>query len=187
MNVNRFCSRWELAPLSEVVNGDFVGKFRGAYSTWVLCDGAYVLFSNDEVDRYNKLIGEFFPAKVGQVVSVGRDWLGRFFAIDKSGGEDDGSVLLLDPCTGDIFVIPVDFIAFHDDILVDQLNAALEFDKFVQWVDNNRRPDRGECVGYKVPLVLGGLDEPNNQELANVDVYFDILLQVTLQTRGGWS
>jgi hypothetical protein len=45
-------------------------------------------------------------------------------------------------------------------------------------------PDRRQCVGYKIPLFLGGEDGPDNFEISDLDVYWHITAQLIEKTKG---
>lgn len=52
-------------------------------------------------------------------------------------------------------------------------DACLASSFYKQWKENNKNKDiqNGQCVGYKIPLFLGGTDDISNLELSDVDVY----------------
>ena len=66
-----------------------------------------------------------------------------------------------------ILQIPMSFLDFHNSELVDQRAAVVASTFFNEWLAANPDalplgPDR--CVGYRVPLFLGGRDELANLE-----------------------
>lgn len=127
-------------------------------------------------------VSDAFPEFAQRVCPFGYDWLGRQFAVDLGRVENGQSqVLLLEPGTGEALEIPVDFVAFHDKELVEQSDAALASEFFWVWSDANREALpllRSQCVGYKVPLFLGGNDTADNLEISDVDVYWTICGQL---------
>lgn len=121
-------------------------------------------------------IVEAFPEFASRACPFGYDWLGRQFAIDTS-RQDDGQplVLLLEPGTGEALEIPLPIGAFHDEELVEYRDAALASGFFDTWAREHPREvplGRRECVGYRVPLFLGGSDTIDNLELIDLDVYW---------------
>jgi hypothetical protein len=127
-------------------------------------------------------VSDAFPEFAERVCPFGYDWLGRQFAVD-SGRIENGQpqVLVLEPGAGAALEIPVDFVAFHDEELVEQSDAALASGFFGAWSEAN--PDalpllRSQCVGYKVPLFLGGNDTVDNLEVSDLDVYWTIFGQL---------
>ena len=104
-------------------------------------------------------------------------------------GRSDGGqpqVLLLEPGTGEALEIPVPFSTFHDGELVDYADAALAAEFFEAWSAQHPSalplsPD--QCVGYKVPLFLGGHDDVANLEVSDLDVYWTICGQLRRQVK----
>jgi hypothetical protein len=128
-----------------------------------------------------------FPGYEHRACPFGYDWLGRAFCVDSSriqGGEF--LILLVDLEEGECYEIPASFHGFHDDVLVNQSEAALVASLFSEWaaVNPGKIPlKRSECVGYKVPLFLGGEDNPGNQEVTDLDVYWTLTGQLLANTR----
>ncbi|WP_277621809.1 T6SS immunity protein Tdi1 domain-containing protein, partial [Caballeronia zhejiangensis] len=45
-------------------------------------------------------------------------------------------------------------------------------------------PSYEECVGYRIPLFLGGKDVMDNLETSNLDVYWTLMAQLIRKARG---
>lgn len=83
----------------------------------------------------------------------------------------------------DALEIPVPFSEFHDTELVDHPDAALASDFFVEWLtENPGAVEFEQCVGYVVPLFLGGQDVIGNLELIDLDVYWTLSGQLRVAT-----
>jgi len=148
--------------------------------------GLYRLHSANEIDFWNKLVGEAFPDYEGRFFCFAYDWLGRQFALDKKriqGGEP--LVLMFEPGTGQVLEIPVGFVQFHEDELVNYANEALAADFFEKWLaSGNSAPDRKQSIGYLVPLFLGGTDTLENLKCIDSDVYWSLSAQLLQKVRG---
>ena len=88
---------------------------------------------------------------------------------------------------GEILQIPAGFADFHNFTLVEEPDAALAKSFFGQWAAGNPsllplRPDT--CVGYDIPLFLGGRDEVDNLAVVDIWVYWSISGQLRVQTLG---
>jgi hypothetical protein len=132
-------------------------------------------------------IAEAFPEFAGRVCPFGYDWLGRQFAVD-AGRQQAGRplVLLLEPGTGQALEIPRQFADFHSEELVQHRDAALASGFFEDWADAQGAVlplAQGDCVGYRVPLFLGGRDTVDNLELLDLDVYWTLCAQLRRGTR----
>jgi hypothetical protein len=127
-----------------------------------------------------------FPDHAGRIAVFGFEWLGRQFALDFDRLENgEPLVVMLEPGTGEALQIPVNFVRFHDEELVDFRNEALASEFFDNWAAIN--PDAiplglSECVGYRVPLLLGGRDDVANLEVIDFDLYWSIVGQLRIQT-----
>ncbi len=116
----------------------------------------------------------------------GFDWLGRQFALDRRrGSADDPEVLLLEPGTGEAFEVPVPYSAFHDYGLTEFRHDSVLPEFFDLWRSEVSNHDLAfeNCVGYKTPLFLGGLDETSNLEVIDTEVYWSLAGQMLVATR----
>lgn len=157
---------------------EFAGEFSGAS----FGGGLYRVHDDQTGPRALKLVVEAFPEFAGRVRPFGYDWLGRQFAVD-FGRVDAGQpqVLLLEPGTGEALEVPLPFAAFHDEELVEYADAALAAGFFEDWSAGHGDVlplERNACVGYRVPLFLGGRDATENLELSDLDVYWSICGQL---------
>lgn len=131
-------------------------------------------------------IADAFPELAARACPFGYDWLGRQLAVDVARLVDgQPQILLLEPGTGEALEIPVSFAAFHDEEVIDHGDAALAARFFRSWA--SAHPEctplpRDQCVGYKVPLFLGGTDDLENLEVTDLDVYWAICTQLRRQS-----
>jgi hypothetical protein len=75
--------------------------------------------------------------------------------------------------TGEVLELPYTFVDLHGR-LVEEQRAAFLSENSAEWKTDNQEkvpPDSSSCVGYRVPLFLGGEDEIRNLEVVNLDVY----------------
>jgi len=82
--------------------------------------------------------------------------------------------------------VPSTFVGFHDEELIDYRDAALASESFHAWVvaHGGLVPlHRGQCVGYRIPLFLGGQDVIANFELADIEIYWSLCAQLLRQTQ----
>jgi len=150
-------------------------------------NGMYRLHSA-ETGRIGQAAAELaFPSHAPALVVFGYDWLGRQFALDYA-RVDRGEplIMMLEPGTGEVLGIPSSFVSFHDEELVDHANEALAREFFADW--QSVHPDAvplamSECVGYRLPLFLGGSDTIENLEVTDFDVYWTTTTQLHNQVR----
>ncbi len=149
-------------------------------------NGLYRFHDDRTGPRGLALIDEAFPNFTSRARPFGYDWLGRQFSLDARRVEDgEALVLIMEPGTGEALEVPLSFAAFHEEL--DNLREpALAAEFFYEWVKAN--PDQvpvkpSECVGYRVPLFLGGTDTVDNLEVIDFEVYWSLCGQLRQGTR----
>lgn len=164
--------------------GEFSAEFAGAS----FLGGLYRVHDERSGQIATALIAEAFPEFAARVFPFGFDWLGRQFAVDIARVvEGSPQVLLLEPCSGEVLEIPASFVEFHDEVLVTNSEAALALSAFRDWAAANPLSiplARDQCVGYIVPLFLGGQDGPENFEVTDFEVYWSICAQLRAAVAG---
>ena len=146
----------------------------------------YRLHTPESGRRAQVTVGEAFPELAGGIAPFGFDWLGRQFAVGVRPGRG-GIVLLIEPGTGEVLEIPVSFTDFHNIELVEQSDAALAKSLFAEWAAANPTLlpiAPGICVGYEIPLFLGGRDDVANLAPVDIWVYWSIAGQLRVQALG---
>lgn len=110
-----------------------------------------------------------FPDAPPRDLPFAYDWLGRQFC---ARADDPGAtVLLFEPGSGECFDVPVAFADFHDAALVDDGDDVLATGYFADYrAAGGAAPTVTECVGFKIPLFLGGPDDFSNLELTDMDL-----------------
>jgi hypothetical protein len=142
--------------------------------------GIYRLYSAAEIERWTKAVEDAFPDYAGRVRCFGRDWLCNQFCLDRDRVQDgEAQVLLFEIATGQVLKSPETLETFHECLLLEDADAALAEQLFESWKRQAPLALRAqECVGYRVPLFLGGLDDLGNLEKADVDVYWHLTTQM---------
>ncbi len=148
--------------------------------------GLYRIHSVANMTRWTEAVEEAFPDFRQRIFCFAFDWLGRMFAVDfarKANGQY--LVLMLEPGTGQALEIPVTFMGFHNQELVQYQDEALavEFYKTCQ-NSGGKHPAFDQCIGYKNPLFLGGSDTVENLERTDLEVYWSITGQLLSKVRG---
>lgn len=149
-----------------------VGRLAGT----TLGQGLYRLHSRSSAAAADALVARAYPDFEGRIACFGMDWLGRQFSLDPTRGTPgDPEILLYDVGAGEALEISSPFSLFHDSELIDYTDAALASEFFEAWLRGNPDPIRFDrCVGYQVPLFLGGADELRNLSVTDLDVYWTL-------------
>lgn len=151
----------------------FLNKFEGVSFN----NGSYRIFRIENLKEWNNTIFEIFPQFANLINCFAYDWLGKIFAVNKI---DPNQILIFDIGIGKVLEVPVGFEEFHNKELVEYTEDALSTNFYKEWLNKseNRIPQIDECIGYRVPLFLGGIDDVANLEIINMDVYWNITGQV---------
>lgn len=160
---------------------ELVSEFGGASFDKAL----YRVMTHNSVEQWKKTIEFAFPDFDGRVQCFGYDWLGRIFALDSARVEEGhAGVVMFEPGTGHVLEIPCNIVAFHNKELVDYREEALAVSFRNLWLTRGTAPRYEECIGYRIPLFLGGEDTVDNLEITNLDVYWTIAGQLIRKARG---
>ena len=120
-----------------------------------------------------------------QGIAFATDWLGRLYLFDPRplrGG--DPPIGLLDPAAGQYERTEWSFEEFVGPVLADDGRGLLDADRFAAWTGSGGRvPGMDECVGYKVPLILGGAADASNMEVSSLVVWVSLSGQIYEQTK----
>lgn len=134
-------------------------------------NGGYRNIPRDKAAKYQELIRDAFPTNCN-VIPFGYDWLGRIFAVNA-----ELTVKMYDVATDEIFeIVPIRDFANELSEYADDLIAA---GVYADWLQNGgAKPEADHCIGFKIPLFLGGKDEFDNYELSDIDVYWTLTGQL---------
>lgn len=149
-------------------------------------NGLYRVIAPADLDEWNERVCLAFPQFEGRITCFGFDWLGSTFAID-AGRIEDGQkgVVMFEPGTGEALEIPANLSTFHNSGLLEFGEAALAISFYEKWrASGGAAPRFDQCIGYRIPLFLGGSDGAENLELSDLDVYWHITGQLIQKTRG---
>ncbi len=148
-------------------------------------DGVYVILNRSDTITLTTLIESVFPTISGKIAPFAVDWMGRIFVSDISILNDAGAatVTCFDLAEPSSFATDADFEEFHNYTAVDNMNALFNMEQLAKYSSSNKfLSDDLNCIGYKVPLFLGGLDSPDNQEITNRSVYLHMLTELWIAT-----
>ncbi len=141
-------------------------------------EGLFNSFSIENVEKWTEIIDQAYPEFNGLYKAFGYDWLGRCFGIDLR-KKTQGNILMFEIGTNDVLEIPCSFEKFLNEEIPLYADACLAKSFFEEWKNNTGKElPYGRCVGYKVPLFLGGEDSVNNLEESNMEVYWGVITQI---------
>lgn len=138
--------------------------------------GLYRLHVPDDLEKWTGTVTDSFPEYEGRAICFGYDWLGRHFGLDLLHLEDaQAQILQFDPGFREVLNIPCTFDSFHRTELPEYAADALAGNFHDEWLASGGAiPAPDQCVGYRVPPLLGGQDELSNLEIIDLDVYWSL-------------
>lgn len=147
--------------------------------------GLYRLHTVEEVSAWSSIATAAFPQFSDRIECFASDWLGRVFALDrKRAVAGEPGVMILEPGTGQTLEVPANFLSFHCEELIRHADAALALDAYREWRRHDTLPlERTVCIGYKIPLFLGGDDTVENMERIDMEVYWETCAQLIRQVQ----
>lgn len=138
-------------------------------------NGLYRIHCQSSSRVWNNLILESFPKLEEQFDCFGYDWCGRQYAVNKS----NDKLYMFDCAAFEYMVLDSDLIKFHNIILTENKFDTLLEDEFEEWLNVNSKPlNFTECVGFKIPLFLGGNEDISNLELCDMKFYWELTTQL---------
>lgn len=147
-------------------------------------NGIYRIINFEETDTWSKRIYSVFPSFAGRIIPFGYDWLGRFFCLDLQRLQHSKPLILLfSHFTNEVLEIPEDLLGFHNSILVNQQDEALEAKMFQQFLICSDLPsiETTQCAELVLPLYLGGIYNIENMKIFDVAASWDICAQLLSQ------
>ena len=174
------------ASVAPIPGATGFSEFLTKYSGTSFNQGLYRVHAAGDVEKWTGIVVTAFPEYASRITCYAHDWLGRHICIDHESLEGgQAQTLLMEPGTGEALNIPVNFVQFHDDELVNHHDAALASGFYKQWLSaGGKMPSAGNCIGYKKPMFLNGADELENLEEQDMDVYWTISGQLLAKVRG---
>lgn len=147
------------------------------YQVGEYADGAYRAISQEQRKNLTEMIGEYFS--YSKIYPFGITWLGNCLAVDLRDGARYGNVLLFEIGTGDVFDIPVSVEGFFTSEIIEYADDCLAASFYNRWLaGGGAKPEANQCIGYKVPLFLGGNDDIYNLEVSDLEVYWGLMGQL---------
>lgn len=183
---NYFTEEKESHASSKITNSNVIGwsELFDHYNGCSFNSGMYRLIQNENLEDWGALIYSVFPAFEGRITPFGYDWLGRFFCLDNDRKNNDQQlVLLFSPFSNEVLEIPATFYEFHNIVLVDQSEPALECNLFRQFIKqkNISRIALDQCAELSVPMYLGGSFTISNMDLVELKFYWEVTSQIISQ------
>jgi len=135
-------------------------------------NGLYRIHSFGSSVQWALIIAEYFGQYRNKIYPFGFDWMGRQFCLSTS----SDILFMFDPATGESFELRQALTLLHDEDFVNDTDDMLSINLFNKALTFYKIDNIGynECLGYKVPLFLGGKDDIENYELQDIEVYWHI-------------
>lgn len=135
-------------------------------------NGLYRIHSFESSVRWALIIADYFNHYRHKIYPFGFDWMGRQFCLSTS----NDILFMFDPATAESFELRQTLTLLHNEDFVNDTDNMLSINLFNKVLTFYKLQSIGynECLGYKVPLFLGGKDNIDNYELQDMEVYWYI-------------
>lgn len=142
--------------------------------------GLYRIPTLEKMLRWTNVIGQLNSKYSNKAFCFAYDWWGRIFAVMPQ--PTDYLIWMIDPATGQDYKMVSNLAHFHDVDLVEEGDNVLDKSMFTEWYKQSHcNLQLHECVGFRIPLFLGGKDVISNMEVTDMDVYWSFNMQMLSQ------
>lgn len=143
--------------------------------------GLYRVHSFQTSTKWSFIIASYFNDYQNMIYPFAFDWMGRHFCTSIKGDY----IFMFDPATYEVFQLQQTIIDFHKINTEEDMDSlfSMNFFKQVLLHLNQQETKYDECLGYKVPLFLGGNDNIDNYEIWNIEVYWEICKQLYFKVK----
>ncbi len=149
-------------------------------------NGVYRIVRSQDISLWIDCIASIFPDFSKRILPFGYDWLGRFYCLDLERIDNSKPlVLLFSGFTNEVMEIPANIVGFHNSVLIDQSDAALETKSFLSFLNFSRAThlSTDHCIDMVVPLYMGGTYTVENMKLAELQISWEINAQLLNQLK----
>ena len=149
--------------------------------TGVYLNGIYTIVTRKESTILTKMVEAVFPMAGGKIAVYAVDWMGRLFSTDTGILDSKGAATItcFDLAEPSSFTTDKNFEDFHNITAIDMMAELFNLEQYSQWIAKNDPPDDGtSCIGYMIPLFIGGQDSQDNMEKMDRSVYLHTLCEL---------
>ena len=118
---------------TEIESLETVFNFRASFFGREFGDGVFKVFIEDEIEKWNSAVLEMFPDSKIDFILFGYDWLGRFYATNKS----ENIIYVFDPGTNEILDLEDSFDHFINEMITKNANDILALKLHKKWLRKN--------------------------------------------------
>lgn len=148
--------------------------------------GLYRIIEENNVEEWKKKLYSAYPAYQDRSIPFAYDWLNRMYCMELDSTGISSQCLLVSHITDEVLRIPFGVAQFHNEVLLENIDDILEPKRFSEFLLQTQRSmlRLDECASLDVPLFLGGDYSVQNMKVLDVDVDWEITLQMLSRTRG---
>tara|TARA_R110002050_G_scaffold300510_1_gene470239 strand:+ start:3198 stop:3803 length:606 start_codon:yes stop_codon:yes gene_type:complete len=137
-------------------------------------NGLFRIHNFHTSQKWTQIICETYPKYQNRISAYGFDWLGRQFATDLN----KDCTYMFDIATGEDYKLEQSLSDFFNIELIEYADETLNIAGFQNWNTEKIELSFDQVVAYKIPLLLGGKDSPENYEIADAEVNWEINSQL---------
>ena len=144
--------------------------------------GLYRVHSFKTSIHWSQILNRIFRNYNGEIIPFGYDWLGRQYCKLSS---QNNVIAMFDPATIEGYQLAGNIVSFHEKDLVFERDETVSENTFYSLLKflAIEALKNSECIGYRVPLLLGGEDKYSNFEITDLEVYWEMQAQINIQIK----
>ena len=156
---------------------DIYLDFMMNYSKESFGSGLFRVVDSNNLEYFKGLVQSCFSELSDDIRVIGFDWLGRIFV---SSDTSDSKIYMCDAGSHEILEIPLGIKEFLNNEIPAYPDELFALDFYKEYISQGgTSPSYDQCLGYKIPLFLGGLDDLSNIEQIDFDVFWTIMSQLS--------
>ncbi|MDR3668691.1 MAG: DUF1851 domain-containing protein [Ignavibacteriaceae bacterium] len=144
-------------------------------------NGLYRTHTLESSIKWGLIISKFFPGYPG-CLPFGYDWMGCQLCVHRN---YENNIYMFDAATGKDYSAKSSLNDFHNEGLIYDRTSYLSEPIFIEALEflKLKKISYQNCLGFKIPLFLGGTDSFDNYESTDMEVYWEIQGQLFSQIK----
>lgn len=191
-NLNDFLQKYPASGTADhnfkSLNGlsEDLNRFLHSYCGVSFGRNIFRILRYQEITHLDELMSNLLGTASGEIIWFSANWMGNIFGQKTSDqGTDQKFIAMFDFGGAELFDVGTNFDQCLGNMVEypDEDNGYFNPSFFKLWSEiASEQLDTFKCVGYKVPLFLGGVDDETNLEVIDTSVYWELTSQIIKQS-----
>ncbi len=143
-------------------------------------NGLFEIYDIQKSKVFSNIVEEEFENTKGKIVCFARDWLNNQLCITNY---EPYNVLLFDLNFKEIYHLDINIKQFFENKIIEEYESIFLLNYYQDFLELNGALECGKCAGYKIPLILGGVDSIDNMDIVDCEVDAELVKQIYTKIR----